>query len=391
MRKLIFVILFMVSVSLSAQNDAGMNFFEGTWEEVLEEAKKNNSIIFVDAYAAWCGPCKWMAKNIFPAPVVGEFYNQNFINVKIDMEKGQGPDLAKKYNVRAYPTFLFLDSKGDVVHKAVGGRDTLDFIELGKTAIDDTKNLRAIRQAYEKDSENAEAILAYCKALKDCYDNSYANIIQSYMKGIDEQDLVKEINWKAIVDFVEDPSSREFKFLVENKDLFYEKYGEEDVNKKIDQVLKAMIYKASRIDGGFKMVMLKLDSMEIENKEMYLAYTEIMMYRKQQDYNNYANSVLSYIELAKPEIQEINSYAWQFFLRVEDKELLTEMAKIMKKSLEGVEDYAAQDTYASILFKLEKYTEALEEAEKAVELAKAANKNYDDTLELIEKIKKAMK
>lgn len=81
----------------------GIEFFHGTWEEVKAKAKEADKLVFVDAYTTWCGPCKRMAANIFPLPEVGEFYNANFINYKLDMEKGEGPDFARKYGVRAIP------------------------------------------------------------------------------------------------------------------------------------------------------------------------------------------------------------------------------------------------------------------------------------------------
>ena len=66
----------------------GIDFFPGSWNEALELAKKEDKLIFLDAYASWCGPCKSMQKKVFPTDKVGEYFNARFINVKIDMEKG---------------------------------------------------------------------------------------------------------------------------------------------------------------------------------------------------------------------------------------------------------------------------------------------------------------
>jgi thioredoxin-related protein len=86
----------------------------------------------MDAYASWCGPCKLMEKNVFTDKNVADFYNKNFINVRIDMEKGEGKELAMKYGVRSYPTFLFLNAEGEIVGKELGYIKSEEFLELGK-------------------------------------------------------------------------------------------------------------------------------------------------------------------------------------------------------------------------------------------------------------------
>ncbi len=119
---------------------AGINFFQGSWNEALAEAKRTGKPIFLDAYAAWCGPCKWMAKNTFTDAAVGEYFNANFVNLKIDMEKGEGPNLASKFRVRAYPTLVFINANGDVIEKVEGARQASDFVDLGKKVIKKWKN-----------------------------------------------------------------------------------------------------------------------------------------------------------------------------------------------------------------------------------------------------------
>ena len=113
-------------------DEKGIEFFHGTWDEAKAEAKRSGKLIFVDAYAAWCGPCKWMAANSFPNPSVGAFFNKNFINVKMDMEKGEGKGLMGTFGVRAYPTLLFIDGNGKIVNKSEGALDADSLLKLGK-------------------------------------------------------------------------------------------------------------------------------------------------------------------------------------------------------------------------------------------------------------------
>lgn len=112
---------------------AGIRFFEGTWDEALAQAKKENKLIFLDVYATWCGPCKKLSALTFPDPEVGNYYNNRFINVKVDGEKGEGLTLRQRYGVRGYPTLLFINHKGEVVHRTAGFRDPSRFLELGKS------------------------------------------------------------------------------------------------------------------------------------------------------------------------------------------------------------------------------------------------------------------
>ena len=122
--------LSLMSLGLSAQ----IEFFQGTFEEAKAKAAQEDKLIFVDAYTSWCGPCKWMDKNTFTDANVAAYYNENFINVKINMEKGEGPTLARKYRVMAYPTLLYVKGNGDVAHRALGAKGADDFLKVGKDA-----------------------------------------------------------------------------------------------------------------------------------------------------------------------------------------------------------------------------------------------------------------
>ncbi len=114
----------------------GMVFFQGTWADLLKESQKTGKPIFLDAFAAWCGPCRMMAANTFPDEEVGKFYNERFINYKLDMEKGEGPALKMKYRVTHYPTYLFLDSQGNLKYRKVGYMVPEVFIQEGKVAVE---------------------------------------------------------------------------------------------------------------------------------------------------------------------------------------------------------------------------------------------------------------
>ena len=120
----------------SISSDKGIKFFHGSWAEALKEASKTNKLIYLDAYAEWCGPCKMMAAKTFTNADVAEFFNANFVNFKMDMEKNaDGPRLSRKYQLKAYPTSYFVDSNEKIVHQELGYMVPKELINAGKLAL----------------------------------------------------------------------------------------------------------------------------------------------------------------------------------------------------------------------------------------------------------------
>lgn len=140
MKKLLFVFTSIILLALTTNcsavapgKDEGIQFFKGTVQEMLEKAEQENKLIFIDVYASWCGPCKLLKKKTFPDKAVGDYFNDTFINVTYDAEKGEGIAIAEKYKVTAYPTLLIIDSKGNVVSSILGYMTPEKLLEFGKS------------------------------------------------------------------------------------------------------------------------------------------------------------------------------------------------------------------------------------------------------------------
>jgi thiol:disulfide interchange protein len=141
---LIFLSLIIISLtaSLAFKNDkhtiintTAIQFIEQDWNKALAEAKSTNKLVFIDVYATWCGPCKQLKQKTFTDKKVAEFFNQNFINVSIDAEKGVGVELSNKYAVSAYPTLIFTNAEGAPVLYTVGYMSASELISFAKAAL----------------------------------------------------------------------------------------------------------------------------------------------------------------------------------------------------------------------------------------------------------------
>lgn len=118
------------------ETHTGIKFFQGSWEEALKKAEQEDKLIFLDAYAAWCGPCKRMEQNTFSHPKVGNYFNEKFINFKMDMERDpNGVRLSRKFSLTSYPSLYFVDKTEELIHYDKGYKDFIDLLAAGKMAV----------------------------------------------------------------------------------------------------------------------------------------------------------------------------------------------------------------------------------------------------------------
>jgi len=390
----IFVSALALSVSAQTKNIA---FEHVAFKELKAKAAKENKLIFVDAYTTWCGPCKYMAKNIFTNDTVADFYNANFINAKIDMEKGEGIELAKQYEVMCYPNLLFIDGNGNLIHRVAGAMNASDFIALGKTAKQPEGTFSYYKNNYEAQKNNSEFLVKYIQMVSGtCLEPTDA--VAHYFSLQKENDLSSKQNWEMIQSYTNDLNSREFSYVLANKKKFDELYSEKTVNEKIDDVnystLINIIREKQFDEAKYKATKDKIVASNMANTKRVVFEADLKLAQKNKDWNAYAKlAVANVTEFYGDNADQLNGMAWTFYENVSDKDAMLKAEEWAKKSTELAASYANLDTYASVLYKNGKKTEALTAANKAIEFAKndgMTADDYKDTSALIGKIK-AMK
>ncbi|MEM7040099.1 MAG: thioredoxin family protein [Bacteroidota bacterium] len=220
--------LLLAALILTFQNVAaqdGIAFEHGKWAEVKAKAKAENKLIFVDAYAVWCGPCKWMARTTFLDEKVADHYNASFINYKLDMEKGEGPELARAWKIRAYPTLLFIDGEGEVMHKNVGAMAAPEFLSMGEmTSQPGFMPISKMKSMYEAGDYDREFLFRYITRGMDS-DLDVKDAITEYRKEMKGDKLFEENNWEVFKRVCRDTDSEEFQYVADNRSRFEEKFG----------------------------------------------------------------------------------------------------------------------------------------------------------------------
>jgi thiol-disulfide isomerase/thioredoxin len=370
------------------ENDSGIKFQTGNWESILALAEKENKMIFLDAYASWCGPCKWMAKNVFTNHEAAEFYNNNFINAKIDMEVGEGKELAKKYNVKAYPTLLYLRSDGTMLHRVCGSRQAGTFIVDGKTALVPGTRLSDIISTFnpnEATPKSMDKILTSYRSA--CMDNS--ELIENYFMDMGLDNLLVDGNWDIIQKYVNDPVSVAFKNVVNNYGEFKQKYTAEVVDNKIFECYEYSYSRAIRKKDTLTIQQIEgsMRDLYIDDKEKIVLYMAIERAKFDKEYNLYAESVIQYFEkYTVSDAHLYNKYAWEFYELVDSEDYLTVAVSWAQKSVEMDRGYYNMDTLAALYFKLGEKEQASDAAQEAIEIAKEEGADSKSTEKMLEKI-----
>ena len=391
--KLITGTIVLSSVTLFAQHRS-ITFEHTSFKEIKAKALKENKLIFIDAYTSWCGPCKRMAREVFTNDTVADYYNKNFVNAKIDMEKGEGVDIAKQYDVRCYPNLLFVDGNGNIVHRVAGGMSPKEFIALGEETKTPEKCFSYYTKNYEANKQNSDFIANYIAARENtCLESE--NFINDYFALQARKDLISKKNWNMIKNYVNSTESKEFDYVVTNRVQFEKAFEPNEVNDKIEQVYNNSLFQIIKTEpfdkDKYANLKEKITSLELKNANRILFEADLFLAEKTGDWNTYAKQAISQADLFyMKDAGQLNSLAWNFYEKVTDKNDLLKAESWAKTACDMDNSYANLDTYAAVLYKLEKKQQATEIANKAIAKAKEdkmSASDYQGTTDLLKKIK----
>lgn len=185
-----------------------------TWKQIQQKAKEENKYIFVDCYATWCKPCKEMDQKVYTVDSVGTYLNSQFISVKLQMDvtgkdnadveswHKTAREIEDQYRINAYPSYVFFAPNGEVVSKATGYKDPPTFIQVARNATDTAKQYFPLLKKYKQgklDHEGTVALINMAKEIGDTAD--YRQILKSYYAYLNKQKKEK-LYTKENIEFI---------------------------------------------------------------------------------------------------------------------------------------------------------------------------------------------
>lgn len=165
--------------------------------DALQEAKASQKFVFVDLYAEWCRPCKWMEKEVFSADTVADFFNEHFIAVRIDAENEQ-LDYVDLMKVESYPTMLFYEPKGRQVLRVENAMGVHEMLELAHSLV----NLNDYHDAYTDKPKKLDHVFAYSNAMKWVNEDKARAVARNYLLNVSEKKYTDSLHWSLIRDFI---------------------------------------------------------------------------------------------------------------------------------------------------------------------------------------------
>lgn len=353
----------------------GIDFHHGVFDEAIEIAKTEDKLVFVDAFTTWCGPCKRMARDVFPQEEVGDFFNANFINMKIDMEKQDGLKFGQKYKVTAYPTFYFIAPDGEAVYSFKGGRDKTSFINEAKKALASYDRSGDFAEAYEKGDRDYNLVLNYVKALNQAGKPSL-KVSNDYLYA--QNDLTTKENLLFLHEAIIESDSRVYELYSKHKKKVLQYVSESDYQKKVMAACRSTVAKAVK----YQNVSL-LKNAQKQVKKHHKEESKKFKHRTNFDFAEGSNNQDKVLKTAKKNVKSgigNDVVAANLFIKhIEHnhqpiQEMMDLAENTAKKFTKGSSDSDQWMVYARILIKNKSFETAEEVCKKAIGFAEAAGK-----------------
>ena len=379
--KLLFLTLFLLITTITLSQQSGIEFKEfHSFEEAVIKANNERKAIFVEFHYKGCTYCKKMEEEIFTEKIVGDFYNEKFICLSVDINKDSiGKSLSTEYELRCYPAHLFFDSLGRLIHKYCGFQETQDFIETGIIALDPNQNMNYFKTKIYSGVCSADILFKYFSSNID--DSNRDELINSYLNQANHNEKFSFSTWQLLTSNIRAYYSKYFEYIVNNENEFRKNIN----NSLIDDFL---IYHWVFMINRWKIFEIPNEKKRKEMKERlfkkgHQLYDRVIMQadyemtvklfknkKNKKRWNEFIESSKDYFHHVNNDWHNLENTSRIIFNNYEefnDIESLKLTKSWAQQSMIINKNFYNLDTYACILF-------AFGEVEKAIEIEKEALK-----------------
>lgn len=382
MKKFVSGLFLFSTLAVFAQE--AIQFQELPFKELVAKAKKDNKIVFIDAYASWCGPCKMMERNVFTKKSVGDYYNSNFVSARFDMEKGEGREIAAKYGVRSYPTYLFLNGDGELVSQNSGYMEEGMFLTMAQDINSPNNKKGSLKERFAKGEKNPEFLINIMK-LNSSSDFDFAKkASERYFENRKKTEEFTKDDVGLLLFFVKSTDDKNYKIFTERKAeiikfLPEETYNEFDNQMKLAKVVEQSVDTQNKTINSEYFMKTAEPLVGKHDAEVKLNQTKLSYYEQNANFPEYEKAALAYYRNTEAfEPNELLKAAWIFSEHIKTQSSLKKAAEWAEKSVMRGE--TSENTY--ILAKIYSLTGKKDMAKTYAEMSRnlAAQNQKDASL-----------
>lgn len=391
MISMLFLTILILKTKAGDSDKPGINFRPITFEQGLSASKAENKPLYIHCFADWCHYCMYMMDSVYPDKEVGDFFNAKFVCIKMDMEK-EGKELNKTIKSHTFPTMLFYDINGELMHRAAGRRYKQPFLELGKEALDPRRQMRTFKNKYESGTATPAEVQFYFR-MQEIAGMDAQLMIDDYLRKQSDSDFTSANNWRIMYDIIKDPTLPVMKRIIDNKKELETKYTADSVNNKLINLHNSYLMQyIQQLDSvGYEAAKRKIrENKKLDIADKICAFAELNKYKMKSEWATYKLEGKKFIEkYAIDDFRRLNEVAGVYYEHFAgDKELMGLAEKWVLHSISIADLYKGNNLLASISFVLGKKEQALNAANHAIELAKRDKNDYNQTTQLLNVIQK---
>lgn len=412
MKRLVIVFqILLCALNMAAQ---GIEFTENlSWDQIIQKAQKENKKIFVDCYATYCIPCKVMDREVYSQKPVGDFFNKEFVNVKIQfdtsgMQKREVQSmypiarlLEKKYKVLGFPTYLFFDSNGNILNQEMGEiKPYALFLQKTQDLLDPNEQYYAIRKRYEQGDRGPELVKKLMKGAVKFQDWKTAFLAHDQFVGLIDTPYKKD-DLFLIYSSIPNSDGAGFRVMLKNmkrNDSILDDEGRAKsvIKAHLKKEANDLFFKGKSEEVNWAAVQSYIQSRAPELMDQTILELKIKNAFDRKMYEEFGRLKMDYYDKYSSGFDHnarffMNNELMQVLMVCSDKETLKRASKYSKMSIYVFSDKAnseAIDTYANFLYKLGKVKKAIKWQEHAIEIvSKHENADVSEYVDNLNKMK----
>ena len=342
-RKYSLLLLLVFALCAQAQTaDKGIRFEkEGTlFRQAVQKAMSGGKLIFVDCYTSWCGPCKMMARDVFTQEKVGNVMNAKYVNFKIDMEKGEGPELAKKWQVSAYPTFIVFNSAGQELGRFLGGCDADNFLKrVQEHSVD--KGSAEMDARWKAGDRDEQFLYDYLQTLGSSFKRDQCNdVAEALLCGKAETFMADKRLCDVFMRHLSNPLHPAAIYATRHPDKLKQAAGDVPAEMKLRNMWsyygRDLINETDGVvtldDDTFGKWVKAMDDCDVPNRDEYRLNVLIKLAERQKDWASYVKNLEEAYNHPAIDVPDIELCKWMNPLMKDcnDMELRTRAARLLQ-------------------------------------------------------------